>query len=170
MPTTYKAIATVIVGSGGSSTIEFNSIPQTYNDLCILLSARDDRNLVTNGALISFNSSTSSFTGRAIYTDGYTNTGTFNSIPRYTGAYSATNATAGAFGNGMIYIPNYSGSSNKGFTAEGVSENNGSESYIAMSANLWSNTSAITSIVLTPSLATKFQEHSTATLYGIKNS
>jgi hypothetical protein len=68
VPTTFKAIATVTVGSGGASTIEFNSIPQTYNDLCILLSVRDDRNLVTNGALISFNSSTSNFTGRAIYT------------------------------------------------------------------------------------------------------
>jgi hypothetical protein len=33
MATTYEAIATVEVGSGGAADIEFTSIPQTYTDL-----------------------------------------------------------------------------------------------------------------------------------------
>jgi hypothetical protein len=35
MATTYEAIATVEVGSGGAANIEFTSIPATYTDLVI---------------------------------------------------------------------------------------------------------------------------------------
>ena len=169
MALTYVALASVTVGSGGANSIQFTSIPQTYTDLCILLSARDDRSLVSNSALISFNSSTSNFAGRVLYTDGYTNVGSFNSIPRWSGSYTATNSTASTFGNGYIYIPNYAGSINKSFSTDGVGENNGLESYLSISSSSWSDTSAITSITLTPYLATNFQQYSTAYLYGIKN-
>jgi hypothetical protein len=170
MATTYEAIATVTVGVGGAASIDFTSIPQTYNDLCLLLSARDNRSLVSNAALISFNSSTSNYSGKTLYTDGYTNYNTFTSIPRYAGAYSATNSTANVFGNDYIYIPNYSGSNYKCMTIDGVGENNGVENYLTFTSNLWSDNSAITSITLTPSIATLFSQYTTAYLYGIKNS
>jgi hypothetical protein len=35
MANTYEAIATVEVGSGGASTIDFTSIPSTYTDLVL---------------------------------------------------------------------------------------------------------------------------------------
>jgi hypothetical protein len=35
MPNTYKKIASVVVGSGGSSSINFTNIPQTFTDLKI---------------------------------------------------------------------------------------------------------------------------------------
>jgi hypothetical protein len=44
MATTYEAIATVEVGSGGAATIAFTSIPGTYTDLKLVASTRD-----TNG-------------------------------------------------------------------------------------------------------------------------
>jgi hypothetical protein len=40
MATTYEAIATVEVGSGGAADIEFTSIPGTYTDLVVKVSAR----------------------------------------------------------------------------------------------------------------------------------
>jgi hypothetical protein len=40
MANTYEAIATVEVGSGGAADIEFTSIPATYTDLVLKLSAR----------------------------------------------------------------------------------------------------------------------------------
>jgi hypothetical protein len=42
MANTYEAIATVTVGSGGATDIEFTSIPGTYTDLLIKSSLRSD--------------------------------------------------------------------------------------------------------------------------------
>lgn len=159
-------IAEILVQSPQDS-VEFTSIPQGYTDLILYTALRDNRSSVSNTAEISFNGSTSSFSGRVLYTDGYTNAGSYSSIPRQVGSYPATNSTANTFGNGMTYIPNYAGSNNKSFFTDSVGENNGSESYLSFAANLWSNTSAITSIKLTPYLATFFSSGSSATLYGI---
>jgi len=43
MPLTYQKIATVTVGAGGASNITFSSIPQTYTDIKVVVSARTDR-------------------------------------------------------------------------------------------------------------------------------
>ena len=43
MPVTYKPIATVTVGAGGAASIDFTSIPGTYTDLLVLISARSTR-------------------------------------------------------------------------------------------------------------------------------
>ena len=40
MATTFTKIASVTVGSGGASSIDFTSIPSTYTDLCVKLSTR----------------------------------------------------------------------------------------------------------------------------------
>jgi hypothetical protein len=42
MAYTYSKIASVTIGSGGSSSINFIAIPQNYTDLILKLSARDD--------------------------------------------------------------------------------------------------------------------------------
>jgi hypothetical protein len=43
MALTYTAIKTVTVGSGGAANIDFTSIPQTYTDLVLKVSARMNR-------------------------------------------------------------------------------------------------------------------------------
>jgi hypothetical protein len=43
MATTYEAIATVEVGSGGAADIEFTSIPATYTDLVVKVSFKKPR-------------------------------------------------------------------------------------------------------------------------------
>jgi len=169
MPTTYKAIATVTVGAGGASTIEFTSIPNTYTDLLLKLCARGTSNAGAAGNVgyLKPNGSTSNLTRRILY-------GTGSAVGSDTGtdwAYYVTPSdhTASTFGNTEIYIPNYTSSNNKSASFDSVSENNGTTAYAMLSAGLWSNTSVISSLTLSLA-AGNFAQYSTATLYGIKNS
>ena len=168
MATTYEAIATYEVGASGAANIEFTSIAADWTDVCILLSARSTRAATQDTATIQFNGNASNYSMRRLYADGstaYSDNDT--SLP--TGHYSAANATANTFGNVIIYIPNYASSNYKSVSSEGVAETNGTTVFMSMVAGLWSNTSAITSIKLTP-FSGSFVQYSTATLYGIKNS
>jgi hypothetical protein len=58
---------------------------------------------------------------------------------------------------------------NKSSSSDGVTENNGAATTMALGANLWSNTAAITSIEIVGAASADFVEHSTAYLYGISN-
>ena len=169
---TFTKIATVTVGSGGASTIDFTSIPSTYTDLILFWSARSNRSAVFDDTLVKFNSSTTNYTQKVLYNDsGTTGSYTNGSSLGLAGlSQAAANDTANVFGNAYIYITNYNSSNYKSFSADGTSENNGSGVGQALSANLWSNTSAITSITILPGDGTLFSQYSTATLYGIKNS
>jgi len=174
MANTFVAIATTTVGSGGQAAIEFTSIPATYTDLVILTSLRNAAS--DNGRFnvkTTFNGSSSGYSQRLLYgTDGSTvdsDSGTEPYIHFYYGNQNGT--TASTFANGMIYIPNYAGSNNKSALFDSVTENNSSSGFItAMTAALWSNSSAITSIKMEDILANNLVQYSTATLYGIKNS
>lgn len=80
----------------------------------------------------------------------------------------AIGATANTFSNGELYIPNYAGSANKPTSWFNAQENNTTTAYINSHANLWSNTSAITSITLTASVGTnEIKSGSSFYLYGI---
>ena len=171
MATTFKAIATVTVGSGGASNIEFTSIAATYTDLCILLSARSNRSAVSDPVNLEFNGSTTSDTSIYLEGDGSSASsgnagGTQTEIARVPGA----SATSSTFGNALIYVPNYAGSQYKSSSGDSVTENNATSAYAKLSAGLWSNTSAITSVKLISQTGNLFVQYSTATLYGIKNS
>jgi hypothetical protein len=74
-------------------------------------------------------------------------------------------ATASTFGNTDIYIPNYTGSTNKSISIDGVEENNATAAIAGISAALWSNTAAITSIAIVSPV--NLAQYSSATLYGI---
>jgi hypothetical protein len=169
---TYVLISSVTVGAGGSSSISFNSIPQTYTDLCLLTSISSNRGSVGENARVTFNGSTSGYATRRIY-------GTGSSAASDTDSGITTSINFGSvgdgfqantFGNGILYIPNYAGSNNKSVSSDGVAEANQTTEYMALNASLWSNTSAITSITLTPQVGSLWIQYSTAYLYGIKNS
>ena len=63
MATTYSLISSVTVGSGSAATIGFTSIPATYTDLLLSYSARIDQTGIVRQVDISFNGSTSNFSG-----------------------------------------------------------------------------------------------------------
>ena len=167
MAYTYSKISSVTVGSGGSSSIDFIAIPQTYTDLLIKYSGRVNA-AVDPTLKIIFNSNTSNYSSKVINGNG-TAAGSFNGSTAYAyGGYVCnSNHTANTFSNGEIYIPNYTSSNNKSVSVDDVIETNATESYVFLAASLWSNSAAITSISLDPVNA-DFVQYSTATLYGIK--
>jgi len=73
--------------------------------------------------------------------------------------------TANTFASAEIYIPNYTSSNYKSLSVDFVGENNATTSYQYFTAGLFSNTSAITSLVIDGT--DNFVQYSTATLYGI---
>lgn len=176
MPSTYTAIATVTVGSGGASSIEFTNISSAYTDLCVLLSLRDDRaSTAGDNVKVIFNSDTNSvYSYRLLYGSGSglgTASGSSEAQTRinYT---SADNQTASTFGSLNMYVPNYTSSSAKSISSEGASENNATEAYMGITTGSWNpaTQAAITSIKFQPYNGTNWKQYSTATLYGIKNS
>ena len=166
MANTHEIIASVTVGSGGAANIEFTSIPATYTDLLVNLSGRIDQTGIVRQVDISFNGSTSNFTG--IYLQGNGASVFSGSLGQYVGNATGTSATASTFSNTSIYIPNYASSNNKSFSVDFTTENNATTADVGLIAGLWSNSAAITSVTLTPA-GGNFVEHSTAYLYGISN-
>jgi hypothetical protein len=173
MPTTFQEIASVTVGSGGASSIDFTSIPSTYTDIVIKLSCRIGSSADRDGVLLTFNNNTSGYSFARMY--GYDSglSGTDNASSQSSiavGNTTANNATSNTFGNHEIYVTNYAGSTLKSMSAEAIAENNSTSSWQAtMTAGLWSNTAAINRVTLTPG-SSSFIQNSTAILYGIKNS
>lgn len=174
MANTYQAIATVTVGGTAPTTIEFNTIPTTYTDLLVKLSVRTSKGSVSDSLGIYFNGSSTGYTTRSIVGNG--STATSGTDTGYTDAYvgesNADSATASTFSNQEIYIPNYQSSNNKSFSVDSVAENNATQGYNQTIAGVWANTAAITSVRFRTFNTTSrtFNQYTTATLYGIKNS
>ena len=177
MPTTYEAIATVTVGSGGAADVTINNIPQTYTDLLLFFSIRgtnytgafQNLRIRMNGSGNNTNYSQREIRGNGSAVASATGGTTQWEQDRY----PTQNTTASTFGNGRLYIPNYTSSNNKSAISDSVMENMATESWLQLSAYLWSNTDAITSIYLAPANGggtDSFAQYSTFTLYGIKNS
>jgi hypothetical protein len=176
MATYIQIGSTVTVGAGGAASIDFTSIPATYTDLLIRISARTNRSGQPVDSLkLTFNGATTNFSARGVGADASSGSGfSFNnagsaSIEDAVFMTAAT-ATANTFGSADIYIPNYAGSTNKSVSSDSVTENNATQSYLLFDAGLWSNTSAITSIKLAPLNGSLINQYSTASLYGISKS
>lgn len=172
MPFTYQKITTVTVDGSAPASIEFTSIPGTYTDLCVMLSARGARAAVSTPAILNFNSSTSNLSvirllgsGSAASSDSHASVLWFN--------INGSAATASVFSNCMIYVPNYAGSNAKSVSIDAVTENNATSANVQLLAGLWNNTSAITSLKITATAGdlvttSTLDQYTTATLYGIK--
>jgi hypothetical protein len=169
MANTYTLIASSTVGVGGALSFSFSSIPATYTDLCLLVSARN----LTGGenCSITINGSTSNFSLRGLGADGssaysYSRTDNLNVF-----LSDGSGNTANTFSNTSIYFPNYAGSTYKSYSIDTVVENNATGASMAIQAGLWSNTAAITSLSFAAGNGTgTFAQYTTAYLYGIKNS
>ena len=160
-----QLIQTVTVGSGGAASIDFTSIPATFTDLYLVVSARTSYGSGTDAMLISFNSNTTGFSARLLYGTGSSAAST--TIARYVGEIVPGTYTANTFGNMSIYVPNYTSASDKTYSADVVTENNATGAFQVITAGLWSNSAAITSISFTTTSAVNFSQYTSASLYGI---
>jgi hypothetical protein len=169
MPT-HKLINSVTVGSGGAANIEFTSIPQTYTDLIVKYSARYG-GAGANTSRLTFNDNSSSYSWRACEGAGSSpaSASTSGIAYLYGGYVNGTSSTALTFTTNEIYIPNYTGSNNKSLSSDFIAPNASTSAvYVIMLAQLWANTSAITSIKIIPE-TNSFVQYTTAYLYGISN-
>ena len=165
MAENYVLLETINLTQSAAS-VTFDNIPQTgYTDLKIVCSARSNRSSQGDYIVLAFNGNTTSYSAKII--EGY-GTGVSNdTFARCAGIMNSDTSTANVFGNNEIYIPNYTSSNFKSYSAEGVTENNSAVAYQDLVAGLWSNTAAITSIVLSPNAGTSFFANSTFSLYGV---
>lgn len=174
--TAYESIATVTVGSGGASEINFSSIGTSWSHLQLRILARTDRGAEQDSAKIQFNNDTTSgnyYQSHYVSGNGATvsvdaqGTSTYIWIPRF----AASTATASNFGVAVVDVLDYK-STNKHKTTRtlGGYDNNGS-GQIWFSSGLWfpSTISAISSIKLTPVSGSNFTQYSHFALYGIKS-
>jgi hypothetical protein len=174
--TSYASIATVTVGSGGTSTVTFSSIPSTYTHLQIRLIARSSRASTFDSIDANFNGDSSNanyaqhqITGNGATAASYgypTSTSGVAGVPAvYTAAASQA---ANIFGVGVLDILDYT-NTNKYKTARSLSgiDANGSGN-ATLNSGLWLNTSAITSITLISETSSLFTQYSSFALYGIR--
>lgn len=170
MANTFYRLAGASVGSGGASSITFNSIPSTYTDLCLKLSVRSNRAASEDGLGIALNGASSGYT----YVIA---SGSGSSLSSINTAYeqiwatrlNGNTTTSNTFTNAEFYFPNYTDSRAKSYSGDSVTENNATEAFITLSSLLQSSTSAISSLTIQAINGTLMQ-HSMATLYGIKSS
>ena len=167
MASTLVALQTVTVGSGGASSISFTNIPQTYKDLQVVISGR--LNGTSAGTSIAFNNDTNNFSYKHLYAFDST-VGSGGGNVNYVYESNTSNMTASTFDNSQIYIPNYTGSTNKSYSVDAVSENNSTSLAIRiLLGGVWSKTDPITTVTVAP-YSGAFVQYSTATLYGVYNS
>ena len=171
LPTSFESIATVTVGSGGASNVEFTSIPNTYTHLQLRIFADTNRTSATVASFnMQFNSDTSAnYSWHELYGNG-TNIGVSTSsnasyclLSRVGG--SATNT----FGSLVVDILDYA-NTNKYKTIKnlGGCDANGSGE-VSFNSGSWRSTSAISSIKFTINYdATLITQYSSFALYGIK--
>lgn len=169
MAATYQLISSVTVGAGGASSIDFTSIPATYTDLVLKASLRNGYTGDTaDWVYLKLNNNTSSYSYRLLQANP-PSVGSYNNTTQFIADIDTANATSNTFGNLEVYLPNYAGSNYKSYSIDAVTELNATGNILDLTTALWSNTTAINQITLTPRNSTLVQ-YSSAYLYGIKNS
>lgn len=162
-----ELIETIEVGSGGAASIEFTSIPQDGVDLLLDFSLRKDGTFEASYA--QFNSDTgSNYDFIRLYGNGSSAASTSGAAQTFVliGSNSISTDTSNTFGNGQLYISNYTSTADKSVSSDSVSENNGTTAYQYLVAGKYSTSSAITSVKIVP-VANSFVQYSTASLYKI---
>jgi hypothetical protein len=167
----YQSIATTTVGAGGVSSITFSSIPSTFTHLQLRTSVRNTLNYSWS-VNIQLNGATNYSRRHRMGQD--TNSGTpgvfsdaSTTLGETFGTYGST-STQSLFGGAITDILDYT-NTNKNKTIRSISgwnASNGGGVGLFISS-LYETTSAITSLVLTPTSG-NFAQYSSIALYGIK--
>ena len=162
----FESIATVTVGAGGASNIEFTSIPSTFQHLQIRILARKSDAGVTDIPVI-FNADSGSFY-MSHYLLGNGSTASAGGVNTYTSFFiwyvTGSDTTASVFSGGIMDILDYK-DTNKNTTVRTLMgyDANGTGN-VMFSSGVYLKTNAISSIKFTRN----FAQHTQIALYGIK--
>lgn len=168
----YESIQTVTVGSGGSTTITFSSIPSTYTHLQVRMFAKDNVSTADwNPMSIQFNGDTgSNYASHDIraFADGsnYADNTTTQTTAKF-GQLTAN--VSNHFGITIMDILDYA-NTNKYKTVRslvGAEVNTALYGFVGLWSSLWQSTSAITSMDIKAPGRT-FAQYSHFALYGLK--
>lgn len=177
MANTFVLLASVEVGAGKASTISFTSIPQTYTDLLLVMSLRDDRSdAPVTDSRISFNATYGGTSYRLASAIGNNNNNPISvssnsGFSSFTAYHNSGTSTSNTFSTNEIYIANYTSSNSKSLISWGGTENNSADNYTLLQSANWNNSAAINSIYITPWFnGLSYIQYSKASLYGIKDS
>jgi hypothetical protein len=166
----FESIATVTVGAGGASSIEFTSIPSTFQHLQVRMISRSTQAASLVGLQLRVNGiSAATYARHQLYGDGSSAVATGQSgySAMFAGTTSAASGTASAFGAAIIDLLDYANTAkNPVARTFGGVDLNGS-GYIHIDSGLRPVAEAVSSITLVVS-AGNFAQHSTAALYGVK--
>lgn len=163
---TMTKLLSTTVGVGGAASVTFSNIPQNYTDLIVKISSRTNNANAAEALTLTINGTNG--TSRYLFNSAGT-AGSATDTVIFGGNSTGAGATASTFSNSEVYIPNYSGNTYKSISVDYTSENNSTNVTQLLNAGLWSNSSPINSLTFTPYSASTLQQHSTFTLYGIKN-
>jgi hypothetical protein len=169
---TMTKIFTTTVGVGGTASVTFSNIPQDYTDLKIVLSARTNRASVVDGIGYYYNGDTTAarYSAKQVTgTGSATQSTSYNQSNDENMYVSGNSATASTFGSSDLYIFNYTSNGQKLSSVDSVSENNATPAFSNFGAGLYNQPNPITSITFIPVTGTLIMQHSTFTIYGIKN-
>jgi hypothetical protein len=169
--TTYQLISSYTVTSGGTSSVTFSSIPQTYTNLIIQGSIKSVRNDSNDWMRININSGTTANVSVNIIGDGNGPSAYGSSSPQEFSIEGGNSNTTNVFGSFTLLFGNYSNTSfSKTLNVETVTEESVSVGYANLFASSFNTTSAISSINLYPQYSSSIAQYSTFYLYGLTNS
>ena len=170
MAPTYIPIASTTLSTSAAS-VTFSAIPQTYTDLVVRLSVRNDQSTTINYLRMTLNSNTGSvYSNTVLRGDGSTVSSAADANVTFMliGVVNSNSSTSNTFANGEIYIPSYTASQNKPISGFGVGENNATFARMQAAAGLFRSTTAVSSITIANE-GGSFVSGSSFHLYGISN-
>ena len=175
----YESIATVSVGSGGSASISFTSIPSGFKHLQVRGIGRANTGQSATSLadlLMRVNSDTgANYARHRLLGDGSTAsagaTTSQTQIP-WTAVFPRSTAASNLFGGFVLDILDYQNTNKyKTFRYLGGADINGTGGTIGFQSGLWMSTSAITGLTFTfetDSNPNPSAQYSQLALYGIK--
>jgi hypothetical protein len=169
----YESIQTFTVGAGGTASVEFTSIPQTYKHLQIRLIARTNRSVTADNVALTFNGDTLGTTNYGYHLlagDGATaSAGAGSNFTWILGAnVPGASSTASVFGAGIIDILDYTNTNKNRVTRSLTGYDANGSGNMRFYSGLYRSTTAVTSIKLWAEATFLHTQYSSFALYGVK--
>ena len=167
----YESIATVTVGSGGSSTVTFSSIPSTYTHLQIRAMGQSNRGGGQDQFTMVINSdTTTNYYQHYLEGVGSGTPGSYG-YPRNwicLGDFADGTYSSSAFGIAVCDILDYKNTNKYKVTRSLSGWDTNGQGYVRFDSGLWKSTAAISSLTIGVQDGTLINQYSKFALYGVK--